>query len=62
MCEEIEQQLYNPELKIQYIEEKSQEVIISNNYLECQFNKSFKLENELDNIDDTEFAEEGGEF
>ena len=48
MCEEIEQQLYNPELKIQYIEEKSQEVIISNNYLECQFNKSFKLENELD--------------
>ena len=49
MCEEIEQQLYNPELKIQYIEEKSQEVIISNNYLECQFNKSFKLENELDN-------------
>ena len=48
MCEEIEQQLYNSELKIQYIEEKSQEVIISNNYLECQFNKSFKLENELD--------------
>ena len=38
---------YNPELKIQYIEEKSKEVIISNNYLECQFNKTCKFEEEL---------------
>lgn len=45
---EIEYIFYNPELKIQYIDEKSKEVIISNNYLECQFNKVHKMEEELD--------------
>lgn len=47
MREEVEYNFYNPELKIQYIEEKSKEVIISNNYLECQFNKTSKLEEEF---------------
>ena len=46
--DKVEYNFYNPELKIQYIEEKSQEVIISSNYLECQFNKTCKMENELD--------------
>ena len=44
----VEYKFYNPEIKIQYIEEKSKEVIISNNYLECQFNKTSKMEEELD--------------
>lgn len=48
MKEDIEYNFYNPELKIQYIEEKSKEVIISSNYLECQFNKTCKLEEEFD--------------
>ena len=47
MKEEVEYKFYNSELKIQYIEEKSKEVIISNNYLECQFNKTCKFEEEL---------------
>lgn len=46
--QKVEYKFYNPELKIQYIEEKSKEVIISNNYLECQFNKTSKMEEELD--------------
>ena len=46
--DKVEYNFYNPELKIQYIEEKSQEVIIPNNYLECQFNKTSKMEEELD--------------
>lgn len=46
--DKVEYNFYNTELKIQYIEEKSQEVIISSNYLECQFNKTCKMENELD--------------
>lgn len=45
--QKVEYKFYNPELKIQYIEEKSKEVIISNNYLECQFNKTCKFEEEL---------------
>ena len=44
----VEYKFYNTALKIQYIEEKSKEVIIHNNYLECQFNKTNKLESELD--------------
>ena len=44
----VEYKFYNTDLKIQYIEEKSKEVIIPNNYLECQFNKTNKLESELD--------------
>lgn len=46
--QKVEYKFYNPEIKIQYIEEKSKEVIISNNYLECQFNKTSKMEEELD--------------
>lgn len=46
--DKVEYNFYNSELKIQYIEEKSKEVIISNNYLECQFNKTSKMEEELD--------------
>ena len=46
--QKVEYNFYNPELKIQYIEEKSNEVIIPNNYLECQFNKTSKMEEELD--------------
>lgn len=45
--DKVEYNFYNPELKMQYIEEKSNEVIISNNYLECQFNKTSKMEEEL---------------
>lgn len=45
--DKVEYNFYNPELKIQYIEEKSKEVIISSNYLECQFNKTSKMEEEL---------------
>ena len=48
MREEVEYSFYNPELKMQYIEEKSNEVIIPNNYLECQFNKTSKMEENLD--------------
>ena len=47
VVKDIEYSFYNPELKIQYIEEKSKEVIISSNYLECQFNKTSKMEEEL---------------
>ena len=46
--DKVEYNFYNSELKIQYIKEKSQEVIIPNNYLECQFNKTSKMEEELD--------------
>lgn len=45
---DIEYKFYNSELKKEYIEEKSREVIISNNYLECQFDKTSKMEFELD--------------
>lgn len=45
--DKVEYNFYNPELKMQYIKEKSNEVIISNNYLECQFNKTCKFEEEL---------------
>ena len=43
----VEYKFYNEDLKKQYIEEKSKEVIISSNYLECQFNKTSKMEEEL---------------
>lgn len=39
--------MYNEEIKLRYIKEKNQEVIISNNYLECQFGKASEMEEEL---------------
>lgn len=45
--DKVEYNFYNPELKMQYIKEKSNEVIVPNNYLECQFNKTSKMEEEL---------------
>ena len=45
--DKVEYNFYNPELKIQYIKEKSNEVIVPNNYLECQFNKTSKMEEKL---------------
>lgn len=40
--------MYNKELKQRYIEEKSMEVVLPSNYLECQFNKVSEMEIELD--------------
>ena len=45
--DKVEYNFYNSELKIQYIKEKSNEVIVPNNYLECQFNKTSKMEEKL---------------
>ena len=39
--------LHNEEIKLRYISERNKEVIISSNYLECQFNKTSKMEEEL---------------
>lgn len=38
--------MYNEKIKIRYITEKNQEVILPNNYLQCQFNKVAELEKE----------------
>lgn len=40
--------MYNKELKKRYIEEKSMEVVLPSNYLDCQFNKVSEMEIELD--------------
>ena len=47
ITKDIEYRFYNQNLKQEYIYEKSKEVIISSNYLECQFNKTSKMEEEL---------------
>ena len=39
--------IYNKELKARYIQEKNENATLPSNYLECQFNKVGKFENEL---------------
>lgn len=39
--------MYNKELKGQYISERENEVVLPNNYLRCQFEKSSQIEEEL---------------
>ncbi len=40
--------MYNESIKKRYIEEKSQTTRVPKNYLECQFNKLEKYEEEYD--------------